>query len=63
MINHLPGPAAVDTDILSGDESGFVGVEIQHNVYYSEPLIEYAPESNACEAYEKLAGEVIAYEG
>ena len=33
------------------------------SVYYSEPLIEYAPESNACKAYERLAGEVIAYEG
>lgn len=38
-------------------------VKVGENVYYSEPLIEYAPESNACKAYEKLAGEVIAYEG
>lgn len=38
-------------------------VKVGESVYYSEPLIEYAPESNACRAYEKLAGEVIAYEG
>lgn len=37
-------------------------VKVGESVYYSEPLIEYAPESNACRAYEKLAGEVIAYE-
>ena len=38
-------------------------VKVGESVYYSEPLIEYAPESNACKAYEKLAEEVIAYEG
>ena len=38
-------------------------VKVGESVYYSEPLIEYAPESNVCKAYEKLAGEVIAYEG
>ena len=38
-------------------------VKVGESVYYSEPLIKYAPESNACKAYEKLAGEVIAYEG
>ena len=38
-------------------------VKVGESVYYSEPLIQYAPESNACKAYEKLAGEVIAYEG
>ena len=37
-------------------------VKVGESVYYSEPLIEYAPESNACKAYEKFAGEVIAYE-
>lgn len=37
-------------------------VKVGESVYYSEPLIEYAPDSNACKAYEKLAGEVIAYE-
>ena len=38
-------------------------VKVGESVYYSEPLIEYAPDSNVCKAYEKLAGEVIAYEG
>lgn len=38
-------------------------VKVGESVYYSEPLIEYAPESNACRAYDRLAGEVIAYEG
>lgn len=38
-------------------------VKVGESVYYSEPLIEYAPESNVCRAYEELAGEVIAYEG
>ena len=38
-------------------------VKVGESVYYSEPLVEYAPESNACRAYDRLAGEVIAYEG
>ena len=38
-------------------------VKVGESVYYSEPLIEYAPECNACKAYERLAGEVIAHEG
>ena len=38
-------------------------VKVGESVYYSEPLIEYAPDSNDCRAYKKLAGEVIAYEG
>ena len=38
-------------------------VKVGESVYYSEPLLEYAPGSNACRAYERLAGEVIAYEG
>lgn len=38
-------------------------VKVGESVYYSEPLIKYAPESNACRAYNRLAGEVIAYEG
>lgn len=38
-------------------------VKVGESVYYSEPLIEHAPDSNACRAYNKLAGEVIAYEG
>ena len=35
-------------------------VKVGESVYYSEPLIEYAPGCNACKAYERLAGEVIA---
>ena len=38
-------------------------VKVGESVYYSEPLLEYAPGSRACEAYQKLAGEVIADEG
>lgn len=38
-------------------------VKVGESVYYSEPLVEYAPDSNACKAYDRLAGEVIAYEG
>lgn len=38
-------------------------VKVGKSVYYSEPLIEYAPESNVCKAYDRLAGEVIAHEG
>lgn len=35
-------------------------VKVGESVYYSEPLMEYAPGCNACKAYERLAGEVIA---
>ena len=38
-------------------------VKVGESVYYSEPLIEYAPESNATKAYKNLAKELIAYEG
>jgi chromosome partitioning protein len=38
-------------------------VKVGEAVYYSEPLLEYAPESKACAAYENLAKELIAYEG
>ena len=38
-------------------------VKVGESVYYSEPLLEYAPECKACEAYENLAKELIAYEG
>ena len=31
-------------------------VKVGESVYYSEPLIEYAPGCNACKAYERLAG-------
>ena len=37
-------------------------VKVGESVYYSEPLTEYAPESNACRAYEGLAKEVAANE-
>lgn len=37
-------------------------VKVGESVYYSEPLVEYAPNGAACRAYEKLAGEVVAYE-
>lgn len=35
-------------------------VKVGESVYYSEPLLEYAPNSAACKAYEKLAEEVVA---
>lgn len=38
-------------------------VKVGESIYYSEPLLEYASDSSACRAYERLAGEVIAYEG
>ena len=38
-------------------------VKVGESVYYSEPLLEYAPNSGVCRAYENLAREVIAYEG
>ena len=38
-------------------------VKVGESVYYSEPLIEYAPDCNVCRAYDRFAGEVIAYEG
>ena len=38
-------------------------VKVGESVYYSEPLIEYAPESNAAKAYKNLAKELINYEG
>ena len=37
-------------------------VKVGESVYYREPLTEYAPESNACRAYEELAKEVAANE-
>lgn len=37
-------------------------VKVGESVYYTEPLTEYAPGSNACRAYRKLAEEIIAYE-
>lgn len=38
-------------------------VKVGESVYYSEPLIEYAPESNATKAYKNLAKELINHEG
>ncbi len=38
-------------------------VKVGESVYYSEPLTEYVPESNACRAYEELAKKVAANEG
>lgn len=38
-------------------------VKVGESVYYSEPLIEYAPDCNACKAYERFAREVIENEG
>ena len=38
-------------------------VKVGESVYYSEPLLEYAPKCGATKAYMKLAEEVIAYEG
>ena len=35
-------------------------VKVGESVYYSEPLLEYAPNSAACKAYERLAEEVVA---
>lgn len=35
-------------------------VKVGESVYYSEPLLEYAPNSAACKADEKLAEEVVA---
>lgn len=37
-------------------------VKVGEAVYYSEPLLEYAPETKACQAYENLAKELIANE-
>ena len=38
-------------------------VKVGESVYYLEPLIEYAPKSNATKAYKNLAKELINYEG
>lgn len=38
-------------------------VKVGESVYYSEPLLEYAPESKVCVAYENLAKELMGYEG
>ena len=38
-------------------------VKVGESVYYSKPLIEYAPENKACEAYRNLAKELMNHEG
>ena len=38
-------------------------VKVGESVYYSEPLLEYAPGCKACKAYQNLAKELIADEG
>ena len=38
-------------------------VKVGESVYYSEPLVEYAPDSKACIAYNNLAKELIDNEG
>lgn len=38
-------------------------VKVGESVYYSEPLLEYAPACKVCKSYENLAKELIANEG
>lgn len=38
-------------------------VKVGESIYYSEPLLEYAPETKACKAYLNFGKELIAYEG
>ena len=38
-------------------------VKVGESVYYSEPLLEYAPETKACKAYLNFGKELIADEG
>ena len=38
-------------------------VKVGESIYYSEPLLEYAPENKACKAYLDFGKELIAYEG
>ena len=37
-------------------------VKVGESIYYSEPLLEYAPENKACKAYRNLAEEVVGDE-
>lgn len=37
-------------------------VKVGESVYYGEPLLEYAPRTKACKAYQNLAKELIANE-
>ena len=38
-------------------------VKVGESIYYSKPLVEYAPRSKVCEMYQNLAREVAGYEG
>ena len=38
-------------------------VKVGESVYYSEPLLEYAPGCKACKAYQNLAKELVENEG
>lgn len=38
-------------------------VKVGKSVYYSEPLLEYAPGCKACKAYQNLAKELVENEG
>ena len=38
-------------------------VKVGESVYYSEPLLEYAPQTKACKAYLDFGKELIGYEG
>ena len=38
-------------------------VKVGESVYYGEPLLEYAPRTKACKAYQNLAKELIENEG
>lgn len=38
-------------------------VKVGESIYYSKPLVEYAPGSKVCEMYRSLAREVAGYEG
>ena len=38
-------------------------VKVGESIYYSKPLVEYAPGSKVCEMYRSLAREVVGYEG
>ena len=38
-------------------------VKVGESIYYSEPLLEYAPETKACKAYLDFGKELITYEG
>lgn len=37
-------------------------VKVGESIYYSEPLLEYAPETKACKAYLEFGRELIGYE-